>query len=177
MALDKVSQRVLDAVYARLAAVSNGYNAGIAAQAPNYSLAATAMQLDFSASSQNFYFDQIDSEMLEKSGAIKYPFACLSILESAQTNEQKFTQFSGAIRCVFEVNISWVPIRGTQNREIYSNCIEDVVIDVINRVDNQNWGKPLVYNGQIQCKRGPTVFGAQNYKKKIGFSMIFGLHQ
>lgn len=174
--LDKVSQRVLDAVYTRLSA-ANGYNAGIAAQAPFYGINASTMQLDFSAASQNFYFDQIDSESLEKSGTIKYPFACLYILESAQTNEQKFAQFSGAIRCVFEVNISWVPIRGTQNREVYSNCIEDVVIDVINRVDNQNWGKPLVYNGQIQCKRGPTVYGAQNFRKKVGFSMIFGLHQ
>ena len=68
--LGKVSQQVLDAVYSRLSA-SNGYNAGVAAQAPLYSLALAPMQLDFSASSQNFYFDQIDSEMLEKSVAVK----------------------------------------------------------------------------------------------------------
>ena len=172
----KVSQRILDAVFARLSA-ADGYNAGIAVQAPIYGLAAATMTLDFTAASQNFYFDQIDSEMLEQSGTIRYPFACLYILESAQTNEQKFTQFSGSVRCILEVNLSWTPVRGTQNREIYSNCIEDVVVDVINRLSNQNWGKPLVYNGQIQCKRGPTVFGAQNYRKKIGFSMIFGLHQ
>jgi hypothetical protein len=174
--LGKVSQQVLDAVYARLSA-SNGYNAGIAVQAPLYSLTAASMQLDFSSSSQNFYFDQSDSEMLEKSGTIKYPFACLYILDSMQTNEQKFTQFSGAVRCIFDVNISWVSIRGTQNREIYSSCVEDVVVDVINRVENQDWGKPLVYNGQIQCRRGPTIFGAQNYKKRITFVMAFGLHQ
>ena len=174
--LGKVSQQVLDAVYSRLSA-SNGYNAGVATQAPLYGLAASSIQLDFSPSSQSFYFDQIDSEMLEKSGTIKYPFACLYILDSMQTNEQKFTQFSGAIRCILDVNISWVPVRGTQNREIYSSCIEDVVIDVINRVENQDWGKPLVYNGQIQCRRGPTIFGAQNYKKRITFVMAFGLHQ
>lgn len=176
MALDKVSQRVLDAVYARLNA-SNGYNAGIAAQAVNYSIDPATMQLDFSPTSQNFYFDQIDTDLLERSGAIKYPFGCLYILESAQTNTQKFVQFSGVVRCIFEINLSWIQIRGIQNREIYSNCVEDVVIDVINRVENQNWGKPLVYNGQIQSKRGPSIFGAQNYKKKIGFSMIFELHQ
>lgn len=174
--LDKVSSRVLDSVFARLSA-ANGYNAGIATQAPKYGILAPLMSLDFSSSSQNFYFDQIDSEMLEKSGTIKYPFACLYIFDSVQTNDQKFTQFSGAIRCVFDVNLSWVPIRGTQNREVYSNCVEDVVIDVINRVDNQDWGKPLVYNGQIQCRRGPTVFGAQNFKKRVSFSMIFQLHQ
>jgi hypothetical protein len=174
--LGKVSSQVLDAVYARLSA-ANGYNSGIATQAPLYNLTAAAMQLDFSSSSQNFYFDQIDSEDLEKSGTIKYPFACLYILDSAQTGEQKFSQFSGIIRCVFEVNLSWVPIRGTQSREVYSSCVEDVVIDVFNRVENQNWGKPLVYNGQIQCRRGPTMFGAQNFKKKLWFSAVFGLHQ
>ena len=174
--LDKVSSRVLDSVFARLSA-ANGYNAGIATQAPKYGIAASLMSLDFSSGSQNFYFDQIDSEMLEKSGTIKYPFACLYIFDSVQTNDQKFAQFSGAIRCVFDVNLSWVPIRGTQNREVYSSCVEDVVIDVINRVDNQDWGKPLVYNGQIQCRRGPTVFGAQNFKKRVSFSMIFQLHQ
>jgi len=174
--LAKVSQQVLDAVYARLSA-ANGYNAGLLTQAPLYGLQASLMSLDFSSSSQNFYFDQIDSEMLEKSGTIKYPFASLYILDSIQTNDQKFVQFSGAIRCVLDVNLSWVPVRGTQNREIYSSCVEDVVVDVINRVDNQNWGKPLVYNGQIQCRRGPTVFGAQNYKKRISFIMLFQLHQ
>ena len=174
--LEKVSQRVLDAVYARLSA-ANGYNAGIAMQASTYGLPAASMQLDFTANSQDFYFDQIDSELLEKSGTIKYPFACLYIDESVHTGDQKFAQFSGAIRCIFEINVSWVPIKGTQGREAYSNCIEDVVFDVINRLDNQNWGKPLVYNGGIRCKRGPTTFGAKNYKKKLIFSMTFGLHQ
>lgn len=172
----KISQQVLDAVYARLSA-ANGFNAGIIAQAPNYSLPTNFISIDWSTASQNFYYDQIDSELLEKSGTIVYPFACLYIADSAHTGEQRFTQFSGLIRCVFEINLSWVPMRGMQNREIYSNCIEDVVIDVINRVDNQNWGKPLVYNGGVQCRRSPTVFGAQNYKKKLTFNLLFGLHQ
>lgn len=176
MALQKVSQKVIDAVYARLNA-ADGYNAGITTQAPVYGISASALQLDFSATSQNFYFDQIDSELLEKSGIIRYPFGCLYVLESIQTNDQKFNQFSGLVRCVFEVSISLVPIRGVLNRESYSNCVEDVVIDVINRVENQNWGHPLVYNGNIQCKRSPTTYSAQNYKKTVGFSMLFGVHQ
>lgn len=174
--LDKVSQRVVDAVYSRLSA-SNGFNAGMAAQTLVYGLPPDFFIIDWSETSQNFYFDQIDTELLEKSGTIKYPFASLYIYETIQTNDQKFTQFSGVVRCIFEVNLSWTPIRGTQNREAFSSCVEDVVFDVINRVDNQNWGKPLVYNGLIQCKRGPTAFGAQNFKKKLAFLMTFGVHQ
>jgi len=87
--LGKVSSQVLDAVYARPERGQWLTNSGIATQAPCTTLTAAAMQLDFSSSSQNFYFDQIDSEDLEKSGTIKYPFACLYILDSAQTGESR----------------------------------------------------------------------------------------
>ena len=175
--LARVSQQVVDAVYSRLSSVTNGYNVGIATQAATYGLPASSMQLNFAAGSQNFYFDNVDTESLEKSGIVAYPCACLYVLDSVQTNDQKFAQFSGAIRCVFEVNLSWTSIKGMQGRESYSSCVEDVVFDVINRLDNQNWGKPLVYNGQIQCRRGPSVFGAQNWKKKLTFVVLFQVHQ
>lgn len=73
--------------------------------------------------------------------------------------------------------MSWTQIKGLQNHEAYANCVEDVVFDVINRVENQNWGKPLTYNGQVQCKRGPLIYGAQNFKQVIGFSMMFQVDQ
>ena len=171
----KLSQLVLDAVYSRLSA-SNGFNACIATQAITYGLLPNFIQINWSANSQNFYFDQIDSELLEKSGIIQYPFACLFILDAIQTGVQKFQKFSGNIRCIFEVNFSWTSIKGTQNREVYSSCIEDAVVDVMNRTENQDWGKPLVYNGNILCHRGPTTFGAENFRKKLTFSMLFELH-
>ncbi len=175
--LNKISQRVLDAVYARLSDANTGFNVGIANNASNYGLSPNFIQIDWSSASQNFYFAQIDPALLETSGILKYPFACLYTKESAQTGEQRFNQFSGLIRCILEVNLSWTQIKGLQNHEIYSNCVEDVVYDVINRVENQNWGEPLVYNGGIQCKRGPLIFGAQNFRQVVGFSMLFGLHQ
>lgn len=177
MSLDRSSQRVLDAVYARLSSSTDGFNPGIANNAPNYSLSSSFIQVDWGVNSKNFYFAQIDPELLEKSGILTYPFACMYIKETGQTGEQRFTQFSGLVRCIFEVHLSWTNIRGKQNHEVYLNCVEDVVFDVINRVENQNWGKPLVYNGNIQAKRGPLIYGAENFKQVIGFSMLFGLHQ
>jgi hypothetical protein len=177
MALVQVSQQVLTAVFTRLSDPAAGFNPGIVNNAPNYNLPPNFVQLDFTGTSSNFYFAQIDPALLETTGLINYPFGCLYIKESAQTGEQRFTQFSGIVRCIFEVHLSWVPIKGLQNHEAYSCCVEDVVIDVINRVQNQNWGKPLVYNGQIQTKRGPLIYGAQNFKQVVGFSMMFGYHQ
>jgi hypothetical protein len=175
--LNTVSQKILDAVYGRLSSATTGFNVGFAAQSALYGIPSDFIVIDWTTSSQNFYFDQIDSDLLEETGIIKYPFTCLYILDSAFTGSQKFVQFSGVVRCIFDVNLSWIGVKGIQGREAYSNCIEDVVIDVINRVENQNWPSPLVYNGGIQCKRGPTTFGAGNFKKKLGFAMLFEIHE
>ena len=175
--LGKISQRVLDAVYNRLSNTTTGFNAGIVANAPNYGLSPNFIEVDWTGQSQNFFLAQVDPALLEGTGILKYPFVCLYIKESGNTNDQKFSQFSGVVRCVLEVQLSWRPIKGLQNHEAYANCVEDVVYDVINRLENQDWGKPLVYNGGIQCKRGPLLFGAQNFKQAVGFSMLFGLHQ
>lgn len=174
--LNRVSHQVLTAVYNRLSDQSSGFNIGLSTAAAVYGISPTFAQIDWSPQSSNFYIAQIDPELLEKSGILRYPFACLYIKESGETNDQKFNQFSGLIRCIFEVHMSWGQIKGLQNHEVYANCIEDVVYDVINRVQNQNWS-PVVYNGQIQCKRGPLIYGAQNFKQVIGFSMLFQLHQ
>ena len=176
MALATVSQKVLDSVFARLSNVNTGFNAGIVNEAPVYGLP-NFIALDWSTQSSNFFFGQLDSASIEATGILQYPCACLYILESGQTNEQRFTQFSGLIRCIFDVFLSWTQMKVLQNFEAYANCVEDVVFDVINRLENQNWGKPLVYNGQIQAKRGPVQFGAQNFRQRLGFSMMFGIHQ
>lgn len=176
MSLFKVSQAVVTAVYNRLSDPVTGFNPGIAANVSNYGLP-VFLTIDWSPTSKNFMFAQIDPALMDETGIIAYPFACIYTKESAHTGEQRFTQFSGIIRCIFEVHMSWIPIKGLQNHEAYPNCVEDVVYDVINRLENQNWGKPLVYNGGIQCKRGPLLFGAGNFKQAIGFSMLFGLHQ
>lgn len=175
MPLYNISQIVLSAVYNRLSNSTTGFNPGIVTNAANYGIP-PFIQVDWSPNSQNFLFGQVDPALLDETGILSYPFTCLYIKESAQTGEQRFSQFSGLVRCIFEVHLSFIPIRGQQNFESYCNCVEDVVIDVINRIPNQNWGKPLVYNGSIQAKRSQLSFGAQNWKQIIGFSMLFNVH-
>lgn len=177
MALNKVSSRIVDAVYARLSAPISGVNAGIIIQAPTYGLPPDLLNVNWTPQSKNFAFGQVTSDIMEKTGIFTYPFCCLYILETAQTGEQRFNQFSGAIRCLFEVFLSWRSIKGMQNYEAYPNCVEDVVFDVINRKENQNWGSPLVYNGNIQCRRGPLEMAAENFRQRLTFHMLFGLHQ
>lgn len=175
MALNSVSSKIVDAVYARLSAPT-GVNLGIATLSPLVGIQ-PFLVVDWSPTSNNFVFGQTDPALITKTGIFTYPFSCLYILDSAQTGIQKFTQFSGSIRCIYDVYLSWVSIKGQQNYEVYPNCLEAVVFDVINRVENQNWGKPLVYNGMIQCRRGPLQFSGSNFQQRVTFQMIFELHQ
>jgi hypothetical protein len=175
MPLSKLSEQPIDQVLARLSANNtNGFNNGIAAQAPNYSLPSDFININFSLPSVNFFLGQIDFDNQEISGYIAYPAASLYTLESANQNLEKFHQFSGAIRVIFEVAMSWDSMTGRGIPfEYYSNCIEDVVVNCINCLQNQNWASPVSYNGQIQCKRGPIIFAGNNLRQRIGFSMIF----
>jgi hypothetical protein len=172
VSLYAVSQQVLTAVYNRLSDPVTGFNPGVVTNAPNYGIT-NPLQVDWSPSSMNFTFGQIDPSLVDDTGILTYPFVTLYTKESAQDGNQRFTQFSGIIRAIFECNLSFIPIKGQQNFEAYGNMLEDVVIDVINRTANQNWGKPITYNGQIQCKRGPVLYGAENFKQQVGFSMLF----
>ncbi len=61
--------------------------------------------------------------------------------------------------------------------EVYVNCVESTVISIANEVQNQNWGKPMVYNGGIQCRRGPLTFDGQNWRQKVGFAFLLEIHE
>jgi hypothetical protein len=173
--VSKISQSVYDQVYARLSDQAGGLNATFMANAANYNVDPNFVSIDFSPGSTTFFHGQVDFDDYDKSGLVRYPAACLYILESLNSNLEKFHKFSGPVRCIFEVTLSWGQIRGGVNFEKYSNCLEDAVVDVINRLSNQNWQPPVSYNGQIQSKRGPIGFGAGNFKQKVGFSMMFAV--
>jgi len=69
---------------------------------------------------------------------------------------------------VFEVNLSWVPIRGTQSREVYSSCVEDVVIDVFNRVEESELGQaPGVQRANTVQARSDYVRRAELQEKAL----------
>ena len=174
MPLNLISEPVLNAIQSRLADPSIGFNPTLAAFASQLGLP-TFVQLNFTPQSQNFYRAQLDTSLMESSGILTYPFACLYVKESAQQNIQKFNEFSGQVQVVLEINLSFTSIRGTQNSEAYCNCVEATVMHVINTVNAQNWS-PLVYNGQARCRRGPLSFAATNWKQVCGFSFIFEVH-
>jgi hypothetical protein len=177
VSLNLVGEPILNALQNILANPSTGFNAGIVTCAGNLGLP-TFIQLNWNlANSNNFYRAQVDPALADASGSIQYPFACLYIRQTNNENLTKFSQWAGKIQAIFEVTMSWTGIRGFPNPEAYMNCLEAVVLDVVNRVENQNWPNPITYNGSVLAKRGPLIYGAKNWRQTIGFSFVFEINQ
>ena len=173
----KVSQSVIDAALVRLADPLTGFNPTWDAATAYYpGVDAGYFNTDFTDKSKNFVQAQVSPDFLEQSSIFSYPLLCLYVLESTNANTQKFNQFSGAVRLVLEGFLSWQNILGKQNYEKFGNCLESTVVDIFNRVENQNWPNPVVYNGHVTCKRGPVTMAGQNWRQRVGFSLLFEAH-
>jgi hypothetical protein len=170
-------QKVITQILALLQDPVRGFNVSVLQKAPLFSIPTDFIKLDFGTKSANFFLGQVDPTILEESGIINFPMACLYILEYQQTNSQKFSGISGIVRCVLDVYNSWTKITGLQNFDKYAHCVSSVVLGIINRQDNQVWTQPVTYNGNIQVKRGPVTLGGKNYVQQVSFSMIFEVNE
>lgn len=171
--LYQVSNLVADAVFSRISDPNTGINPLFRQCATLLGIDPYFLNFDFSPTSSNFYRAYVDPVELDVSGIVTYPFGCMYTLESAQDNHQKFTIFSGLVREVVDIYLSWTEIRGINDFEVYTHCVENAMISFANGTANQNFGKPITYNGNIQCKRGPLTFAAENWRQKVGFSLMF----
>jgi hypothetical protein len=169
------SQTIEDDVLSKLAA-ADGFNATLAQVASTMGLPPFG-QIDWLVTSKNFFLGQLDPEDMQKTGVFCYPMLVLYVLESLNSNTEKFRKFAGDVHCVLEVNMSWSQRGGVHSFESYLNCFESTVIDVINRATNQVWSPGIMYNGQIRGKRGPLRMGGLNFIQKIAFSMLFQVQQ
>lgn len=176
MSVTQITKAVRDAIYSRLSNPVNGFNPLISTKCSQYGI--SPYSIDFSTMSKNFFFGQIDAEALEQSGIFSYPFISVYGLEAIcqEGDAQKFSKFSGQVRVLMDVWLSWKSMRGLQDYEVHGDAVEEVVIDVMNRENNQNFLKPLVYNGNVAVRRYPLRLAGENWRQRINFSFIFGVH-
>jgi hypothetical protein len=169
-----VSLLAINALLSKLSDPVTGLNPLWAQQAVAYSLDPALLNIDFTSNpSKNFVIGQVDPDQYEKTGNISYPFSCLYVLESVNQNLTKFNVFSGPVRAVLDVYLSWRRMGGILNFEAYSLCLESCIVSLVNGWQNQGWGQNLTYNGTVQCKRGPCTFSGENWRQKVGFSFMF----
>lgn len=169
-----IARRVREAVHARLSDSTTGFNPTLAAISSTYGI--RPFEVNFGSKSFNYVLGHISPDMLEQSSDFRYPLMAIYIQEGAHTGVQKFNNFSGPIRLIIDVWLSWSEIKGLRDFESYADAVNDAIVDVMNRTVNQNWIGGVVYNGNVQFRRGPLLFAGENWRQQLGHSFLFEVH-
>lgn len=169
-----ISGEVRAQCFNRLASSTTGFNPLYAAQVTLNPSQLKPVVIDFTSPSNNFLFGQIgDADRLEQTGFLKYPFVNMYTLESGNGNLEKFNSFAGQIRVGIEFWLSFPQQRQLFDFEAIPDAVEAVMYYIFNRQDDQDWTNNVVYNGQMSSRRSPLVFAGENWRQRVGFSLIF----
>ena len=174
MAIVDFATEIRNQCFTRLSDPVKGFNPLYASRLTSYSPELKPIVLDFTGPSVNFGFMQLsDSDMLEQSGYIKYPFVNMYTLETANRNFEKFNKFAGQVRVGIEFWLSFPKQRQTFDFEAIPGCVESVMYHIYNRQDDQGWQNNVVYNGNMSSRRAALTFSGENWRQRLGFSLLF----
>jgi len=154
--VDRASAKVFEVLIA-----PGGINTTIAAvsQAANISLPAL--------SESHFFFDNVSSELAEKTGEAKYTGVYIYCEKVANLLTEKFRRFSGHLQMSMEVRLSQDRLKGMDQRlQLYVDALSQTLTQ-----SRGDWGQGLYYSGGYEATFGATKHGGKNFLKiaKIGF--------
>lgn len=180
--MSQISKRVRDAIVARLADGTYGFNTQFAAIAGGYGLTASqiaAFTIDWTAASKQFFQGKLSPEDIDDTTASKYPLVFLytDSIRTPGEDARKFQVFSGDVVIGLDVWISTRAGNALRDFETFPDAVEDAVLKVFN---DPSWtavqgGGQVFYNGQISADRTPVDTGAENWLQGIRFRLIFGV--
>ncbi len=152
----KISARPLEALLAKLRNPNTGFNFQMQAKASAYRL--PPLKLDFppdiySNNTNDFFLGQINPEQISDQGPVGHNRAWLYAYSSDNQNFEKPNNFSGLVRVGLDFNLEWTCSASDQNFEAPSLLLEDVVSEIVQPYNQQNWGSDVVYNGAFSCQR------------------------
>lgn len=152
----KIAARPLEALLAKLRDGSTGFNKQMDAKAPNYKVKPWKIEFPvdlYSNNTTNFFLGQINPEQISEQGAVGHNRAWMYAFSSDNMNYEKPSNFSGIVRVGLDFNLEWTCSGKDQNFETPSLLLEDVVSEIIQPYNSQNWGLDVIYNGAFSCQR------------------------
>lgn len=176
MLSDQYCGQVRDVVHAQLSDVTRGFNVqlGVTAAAAGVQ----PFEIDFSDTSRNFFEANINPEDIEGSTPFKYPLASLYIPGEGNTLDQAFITYSGVVRVVFTVylsfNVSGIP----RNVEKTTNAVSAAIVRTFcdsSAAASANFTGPVTYNRKIQIARSRLIMGAENWLLALTATLECGL--
>lgn len=175
-----ISSAPLVAMLAKLSSSSAGFNYHMQSKASQYRLAPWTLDFPadiYSKSSNNFFLGQLEPRLTIASGPTSRNKAWLYVPSSNNLNYEKPRDFSGTVQVALDFSLEWLAGANSQNTEVPSLLLEDVVSEVLQAWRVQNWGSGVVYNGAFSCQRGAVSEAAENgsgsFQQTVLFRMLF----
>jgi len=116
---------------------------------------------------QQFFTNNVASEIAEKSEEVRYTAVYVYCDRIANTLTEKFRSFSGHLQMAVEVRVSQDRLDGIeQSAQLYTES----VTQTLNQIRG-DWGDGLFFAGTYDVSFGPVKHGGKNFLKtaKITF--------
>lgn len=172
--MPQISKYVRDALKAHLSDSNTGFNARLGVIAPDYGI--DPWEVDWSDTSTNFIFGQVDPQAFEESSVFTYPLVTIDTVRSQNTNAIKFHTFSGPVIAVIQVHHSWPDESVIADFASFVDATEDAVIACLNDRDQQVWAPNLAWGGQVAAQRGAIRMGGLGWLQSLTITCQFALN-
>lgn len=170
---------LLDTVRNRLA---DEFNSQVSLIASRYGIEAFSIDR-FDVHSSQYCEARIDIEAFEFGADVPMPLMFCYLITAEQTNETKFTTFSGDVILGMDIMFSVPtpeegeqPYAGWRQLEGMAMCAEAALLECFNAAWAESCSYPLEYNGEIAFEKSPIVSGGQNYRKVLSARLTWGIH-
>jgi hypothetical protein len=173
--MSQISKRVRDAVLAKLAHVTVGFNANLAAAVATASYGTEQpFTIDWSAgTSKNLFIGPLAPSQIDDTTPSAYPLVSLYTVRSGQTGAQKFNLFSGEVVMGLDFHLSWIDSKARPIFDDRADLVEDAVVKTFN---DASFVPPsaVSYNGDVTLDRGPVSEGdGENWRQTLSFRLTF----
>lgn len=167
--MPQISKAARDAVRARLADGTAGFNAQLAAIAGAYGI--TPFLVDVN---RNLFESFVHPDAIEAASPVKGPVFCLYSMSSVNQNLNKFGLFSGVVTIGLDVHLSYSAGNTLKNADALADAVEDAMVRVFNAADWAGaYTEPLAYNGEIALQRRPLEMAGQHWRQTLSFRLTF----
>lgn len=174
-----VTQRVEDAIVARLQDATHGFNAQLQSIAAGYALDPDDFSIDFGADSTQFFID-VDAEDTEAED-MTYPWAMLTVARADNQDLRKGPVgfFSGTVRAQLQIDLTHegekLPRIGSKSAnmidEAMFRCFTSRVPGLIWRAQQVSPG--VLWAGELMAERRDWRPGGENWIRTLAYTFTF----
>lgn len=178
LSVTDITNGAVKAVVTLLADTNVGFNIGVSNAMSAAGISPLYKAVDFNRPGTGGFFKmELTEKTIDSIRSITYPAVCVYTFDLINRNIQKPEKFSGVIRLCVDVWESW-KTSSVPDVDATGGIIDAVMVDIFNRDDSQSqFLNPLVYDGNINCRKGTPTTGGDYWRRKSAYGLTIQVHQ